>query len=418
MAASGRIVGGYNCELFVTPVPDDFKCGACKKVAREPYLADCCGEHYCKRCIDQVIEDRSPCPSCKQSGFSVFINKRVQKKILALEVECAMKGRGCGWKGSLEHLDAHLDVDSGTCGFVDVDCPNKCVQFVQKRDLATHLDKKCVKRDFFCQYCNFKSTYEDVSNNHWPVCQLFPIPCPNGCEILALERGDLDAHIQLCSLEEVTCDFSYAGCHVRLVREEMERHLADNLQRHVLLMNKAVQEKVVQLETRLEQKDEQVRKLEDQLQKSTQRVVKLEKLNGLFTVLNFQKMKNDGTSYGVYLYTHPGGYKVDFQIVPNGWRSGRGTHVSMQLCSCGGDNYDQLKWPAKCTVTLQLLNQHQDQDHVTMTGLYQWTVTSVCIWSNYQLIAHKDLEWNAAKKTQYLKDDCLRFRATFKVHSM
>ncbi len=170
MAASFGSVGGHDCELFVSSVPEELKCGLCKKVAREPSLTSCCGEHFCKLCIEQVIQDKKPCPSCEEIEFATFTNKCDHKKILALVVRCAMKDRGCDWTDTLEQLDAHLDANSDNCQYVDVNCPNECEQPVQKRHLPTHLAKQCTKRDFFCQYCNFKATYEVVCNDHWPQC--------------------------------------------------------------------------------------------------------------------------------------------------------------------------------------------------------------------------------------------------------
>jgi len=70
----------------------------------------------------------------------------------------------------------------------------------------------------------------------------------------------------------------------------------------------------------------------------------------------------------------------------------------------------------KFTITLQLLNQHRDQDHITVTQQFQWKKTESerdrVGWFTDTLIAHTDLDLNAQKQTQYLKDDCLHFRIT------
>ncbi len=487
MAASGSTVGGYSCELFVSTVPDELKCGLCKQVAREPNLTSCCGDHFCKLCIEQVIQDKKPCPSCEEAEFTIFTNKKYHKRILALEVQCAMKDRGCNWSGTLEQLHAHLDVNSDNCQYVDVKCPNECEQPVQKHHLPTHLANECAKRDFFCQHCNFKATYEVVCNDQWPQCPFYPVPCPNGCEILAIERGDLDAHLMQCSLEEVECDFTYAGCNVKLVREEMEKHLADNLQRHVLMMNKALQEKIEQkerkigqLEVKLEDRDRQIqelreekdRQIEEQVKERDRRIQELreerdrqieelqkkmkeeqkrkiqetqvkverveEQLKGhvqeyerrfgvaQFTVNDFQRVKRSYNRWDSSpLYTHQGGYKVGIRVCPHGSYEGYGTHVSVYPCSLKGENDDRLKWPADCTITVQLLNQHRDQDHVTVSKRFQWNKpTTPSLWPfcppfGNKFIAHKDLDWNAAKQTQYLKNDYLQLRITeIQVHSI
>ncbi len=36
----------------------------------------------------------------------------------------------------LQHLGAHLDLSTGDCVYVDVDCPKGCEQKVQKRNVA------------------------------------------------------------------------------------------------------------------------------------------------------------------------------------------------------------------------------------------------------------------------------------------
>ncbi len=337
---------------------------------------------------------------------------------------------------------------------------------------------------------------EVVCNDHWPQCPFYPIPCPNGCEIMALERGDLDAHLMLCSLEEVECEFSQSGCKVKLVREEMERHLADNLQRHMLMMNRAGQEKMEQkerkieeLEARLEEKDRQIQKLreekdrqiqelreekdrqireqsqqveekmekerqirdgknqqlqkrvEEQIQGTQGMVAQVEKqltenvlrhkarigsADAQFTTTAaFQGVKRRvGWCTSPPVDTHPGGYRIGIKVRPNGLNEGKGTHVTVYLCTAKGENDDHLKWPADCTITLQLLNQHRDQDHITVSRRLQWnkptsTALSDTTTIDEKFVAHKDLDWNAGRQTQYLQNDCLKWRITdIRVHGL
>ena len=93
-----------------------------------------------------------------------------------------------------------------------------------------------------------------------------------------------------------------------------------------------------------------------------------------------------------------------------------GIAIWNMLYSMSGQFDATLQWPAKFTITLQLLNQHRDQDHITVTKQFQWRKTErenvyVGLFTT-TLIAHTDLELNAQKQTQYLKDDCLHFRIT------
>ena len=553
MAASLK-VGGYQCK-FLDELPADLLCKSCRHVARQPHLTSCCGEHYCHTCIAPILQDKKPCPSCKEDTFTTLMDKRDHRKILALRVCCTMKDRGCQWTGKVEQLDTHLDVNSGDCQHVDIECPEKCGQQVQKHQLATHIANDCPKRDFTCMHCGFKATYEVVSEQHWPECQNYPVPCPNRCQIGAVERNTLEDHLKMCSLQVVDCDFSYAGCNEKLQRQDMEKHVEENTQKHLALMAAAsmkmsrelqeqrdefrgyleqkeretaeqlkqkdeqvkaveerlqqsvrereeqiesmrkslqkeqkegeqqlqqqlkqkerqinhIQEKLQQLqekdnkvqgelhekqqqiealkeqivqvkqdhEERIkaveQQREEQIKSLEVQSQQQVERIGKLEKhlkekeqeleqLNmklGMppfhLTMSNFNQLKTKDTHWdSPPMYTHPHGYKFCIRVWPGGYLNN--THVSVHLCSMSGEFDATLQWPAKFTITLQLLNQHRDQDHITVTIPFQWKkpVGERVHVDNFtfKLIAHTDLELNAQKQTQYLKDHCIRFCIT------
>ena len=162
MAASEG-VSGYQCQ-FISEVSDELLCGICRLVAREPHSTSCCGEHFCKNCITQVLDASKPCPSCSEAEFTTLLDKRDQKKILALQVCCTMKDRGCEWVGKLEDLQAHLLVDTNDCQYVDIQCPDKCGESVPRHKLPSHLADSCLNRDYFCKYCNF--------SDHLPCCLL------------------------------------------------------------------------------------------------------------------------------------------------------------------------------------------------------------------------------------------------------
>ena len=485
MAASQvKSVGGYRCE-FIDPVSDDFICKVCNCVAREPNIASCCGQHYCQSCIMKIVEDGKPCPNpeCGEAMFNAFLNKNCKRKILALRVHCTVKDHGCQWIGKVEQLDTHLDMNSGDCQYVDVECPEKCGQQVQKHQLATHIADKCPKRDFTCMHCGFKATYEVVSEKHWPECQNYPVPCPNRCQIGAVERNTLEDHLNMCSLQVIECDFSYAGCNEKLQRQDMEKHVEENTQKHLALVAAASMKMNREFQAHLEQKDKQIKEVEERLQQSVrereeqienmrktlqkehekqikalkeqivqvkqdhekslevqsqqqvERIEKLEKqlkekeqeleqLNmklGMppfhFTMSNFNQLKTKRTNwYSPPMYTHSHGYKFCIEVYPSGRSMARNTHVSVYLYSMSGDFDATLQWPAKFTITLQLLNQHRDQDHITVTKQFQWTKpegeTQHIDNFSVTFIAHADLELNAQKQTQYLKDDCLHFRIT------
>ena len=622
MAESSR-VGSYKCE-FIDDVPEHLICGLCKHAANGPSITTCCGELFCQACIASALEEKQPCPSCKKPTFSTFFNLKFEKSIKNLRVHCMMKDRGCHWTGQLEQLDAHLEVETGDCEYVDIECPEKCGQQVQKRQLAAHIANECPERDFVCQYCGFKATYAIISNKHWPECQNYPVPCPNECNIGAVERNILEDHLNTCPLQVVECDFSYAGCNKKLQRQDMEKHVEESTREHLALMaaasvrmgrefEKKLQEQrdefrgylkqkeketaeqleqkdnkieeqlvrqndhfqeslqetqtalqvaneklqqleaeqrqnvdksqmleaqIVDLRNQMERRDEenqrklqkeeqQIKVLAEQLQQKKREIQNLQQADERLrenlqqnareskekekqlqvkheqakqqmeeqlktqskelqvklkesekqTQLANQKLerevqqlqrKQDRQTQAVetkmtdiekqiqekttqiekrvhdcenydfppiiidnfriqplswwvlipskdsqYMYTHSGGYKFRLRIHENGIGEGRRTHVSVQLEAHKGPFDKSLCWPAKCTMILQLLNQHRDQNHHTVTKKLEWqkpTVEVEVITFSDKFIAHNDLKWNAEKCTQYLKDDCLHFR--------
>ena len=431
MTASDKI-GGYQCE-FIGEILEDLKCRVCKHVARNSSFITCCGEHFCQECVKPLLDYRKPCPACSEAEFSVIIDKKYNTKILALEVHCSMKDRGCEWTGKLEGLEAHLDVNTGDCEYVDVECPNGCDQLVGKHNLPTHLANSCPKREFVCQYCNFRATYEVVSNDHWPQCPFYPVPCPNACGIQAIERGDIEAHLLQCTLEEVECAF---GCNTKLSHQEMERHMEENTQKHLIMMSARIgqkfEQKIKTIEDQISQKDEEIqlllakekqlkahtqeneaeiRDLKQQLQQQKQQIDTLERYIGILIKMpNFGEYKERQEYWcSRPIYTHPCGYKFCFRV--NAY--GIGTHMSVCLEPLKGEFDRQLMWPALCIVTLELLNQRKNMCHLIMTRTFQWhkpTPKKTFEEAGFTPIAHEELTYDAERQTQYLADNCLLFR--------
>ena len=492
MATLSKTVG-YEYE-FVDQVPEDYFCKLCKHVAMEAGISSCCGECFCKACVNVIIQDKKPCPSCEDSNITSSQQVKYQRKILALEVRCTMKDRGCEWTGQLQHLDTHLDVTTGDCQYVDVECPKKCVQKVQKRNVDTHLANECPNRDYRCPHCNFANKFHVVSK-HFDVCPYYPLACPNRCGA-TFERDDLQDHMKMCRLEEVQCVFSSAGCQAKFIRENEDEHMDRNTQKHLALMPSATlrisqdfeqklqeqqevfekkmkqqkeehkqkqkenDERMKQLEQQLQQKDEQIKQVEQNLdeqnresherqqkelqeqtkekneqikqveQKMKEKDKQIESLQSKIqeitphvhsppyycTLSNYQEEKaRKGVIDSPPMYTHPGGYKFKLRLFPNGLGAGK---VSVYVYSVKSDHDAELKVPVKFTITVQLLNQHRDQDHHTR-DIQCEIKTREEIGSEIYNIAYDDtfiphaaLEWNRDKQTQYLKDDCLKFRIT------
>jgi len=71
------------------------------------------------------------------------------------------------------------------------------------------------------------------------------------------------------------------------------------------------------------------------------------------------------------------------------------------MCQCTSEFDAILQWPARVIITLQLLNQHRDKDHISVTKQFLWKRPErereyVGIgYFTHTLIAHTYLELNA-----------------------
>ena len=265
---------GYKCE-FVSSVPDYLHCKACNFVARRLTLTSCCGESYCHACIADTQEQGKLCPACGEKDFCIFGHRKNQKQINSLLVYCRLKGRGCGWSGTLEQLNSHLDPDQDNCQYVDTECPLNCQQTTPKNKVEQHVAQECSKRPHVCQHCGFKATYDEVVDTHLPECKYVALQCPNCCGV-SCERGDMEDHMKICRLEEIVCEFSGVGCDGRFRREDQEEHTKLNSQRHLTLIASLAgetKEKLQDLEKETTEQKSEEQKLKQKLEEQEKKLL-------------------------------------------------------------------------------------------------------------------------------------------------
>ena len=287
---AGSNAGGYECE-FVDPVKD-FECPLCLHVTRDPNLTSCCGQHFCQVCINRIQTNHQPCPFCNNTNFTVLLDKKQNRKVLELKVYCTMKKQGCSWTGELRGLSRHLE----DCQYVTISCTKGCGASFQRHCLPAHIAESCPKRDFTCQYCGFKSTYEEVRNKHWPKCAKYPLPCPNKCGIAEVQRGSLEQHLNECPSQQVECEFCHAGCKDKIQRKDLKVHMEKNLQKHLSLLSSFASEKIKSLSTEAAEMNAEIKRLstdaakkEEQINRLQFRVQDLEYLPQEFTMHRYSQ---------------------------------------------------------------------------------------------------------------------------------
>ena len=146
---------------------------------------------------------------------------------------------------------------------------------------------------------------------------------------------------------------------------------------------------------------------------------------------NFTKHKLSGDSwYSPPFYTGPGGYKLQLRVDADGSSTAEGTHVSVCVYLMKGENDDSLRWPFKGSLSAKLFNWIEDENHLERP----FSTTSTANRQSFsrvtsgvsapgemyrrQFIAHKELEFDSEKTTQYMMEDVLCFEiSSMKVFS-
>lgn len=236
--------GGYDYK-FVEEVPEKYLCNICMKVLQEPQLTDCCGQNYCASCLQTWFaqQGKKQCPQCRQENLTHIIYWPLKREINELKIHCSNYKKGCKTVVKLGELANHLSGNKTiACKYVSVTCTNNyCGVQILRKDLKKHLDE-CPMRKYQCQYCDYESTYKEITTNHYAQCTDYPVDCPNQCGAEPIKRKEVPAHKLTCPQEPVKCPHQEAGCKAKLVRSELASHMAENSQQHLVDMMKAFTE--------------------------------------------------------------------------------------------------------------------------------------------------------------------------------
>ncbi len=271
MASNSILVNtGYD---FVNTIPEKLTCSICTNVLSDPCLTECCGQHFCQRCLQFWLKARNKtCPHCRTVNFAHILDKSVTLEINKLMIRCSHNEEGCEWVGELGDLRTHLDSKQG-CAYEQVGCPCGCMTLdeelcrfrgarVRRKDLKDHLKNECDQRRYNCKYCGKEDTYKNITEYHYDVCPDFPFDCPNECGVTEIKQKDLPAHQEQCPLEPEQCPFQEAGCETRLVRKDLEEHLTSQSKQHLLLTLRKTQSVEQELRERCRRLEEKNTELE------------------------------------------------------------------------------------------------------------------------------------------------------------
>ena len=143
-----------------------------------------------------------------------------------------------------------------------------------------------------------------------------------------------------------------------------------------------------------------------------------------FTLTEFTKRKQfDNEYYSPPFYSQLHGYKLCIGVNANGYDNAKSTHMSVYAYLMKGECDSVLDWPFKGDIIIELINWREDKHHLSHTIVfnqhielqYSSRVTEGDIsdhgWnSHHDAFPHSSLLYNPVTNTEYLQDDCLRFR--------
>ena len=387
---------------FIELPPRDFFCPVSFDLLLEPEQTKCCGHHLSLEVTTRLQREGKACPMCKSEAWSADLDKYHRRKVHQVRVRCWYKESGCAWEGDMNGFKRH----SGSCE----------------------------KRPWECEYCGLKCTYGEGEVKHWGVCDKFPEPCPNGCEVGSVERCAMEQHRSVCPLEPVACEMREFGCSVVVPRREMATHMKESEIQHLtsmtalnLRLTRQLQHDSAKMEQMIteQRKELEVQKKEmAALLKKTEAEIQAKQkvehnmqyaVSGMHVVLDIPgAFSTDKPLYSEPFYSYHHGYKfrLGVVIIPPGFGKNHTladirrqqlcesvhsvvnlppiieTGYDVGLCKVGEDNscsyitnnmigavfhlvngeYDQqLSWPVKVNVQLELLNQTRDHYHLMKT---------------------------------------------------
>ena len=304
--------GGYDHE-FVDIPPKLLECSICLLTLRNPHVTTCCGNHFCYSCINRINSTNKPCPLCNEPGFTTFLHKGVAREVNALKIYCPNKPQGCDWQGELGQVEKHLKPEDESrengCGFVVVDCKYKCGSQFQKKTIARHEMEECPQRPMEDQMAQLMKKFDLLTTESRAETQTL--------------KTEMNAKVETVTQE-----------------------------------NKVLREKCLAIEAEVLALKAENTKLKQQLEiHSPPAPVP----PFYFTVYNYSNLKKlDNKILSPPFYSHSGGYKMELEVFPNGFALGHKTHLSVFVRILRGEYDDNLQWPFKGKVTVQMFECKQE----------------------------------------------------------
>ena len=265
-----------DCKLVEESEERKYDCPVCLQILRDPCISQCCQNNFCHVCVKKLKKASNPCPLCRKSKFRTQRNRDLSPEVYHLQVYCPNKSKGCDWVGDLGEIDVHLNqspvlrYQTNGCHFIYIQCCY-CSKKIQRNQICDHFSV-CPKRPYKCEYCQgYDSFFEDVSCNHWPICDFYPIICPNDCSE-CIPRHSVHVHVvKYCSMTVIECEFKQFGCTAKFTRRDMSSHMKNSVAAHESLVM------MTKLFSQLKKNNREIRELETKLHEKQKNFIREQK---------------------------------------------------------------------------------------------------------------------------------------------
>ena len=297
----------------------------------------------------------------------------------------------CNFKATYEEVvDEHLL----ECKYVPLQCPNLCGVTFERDFMEDHM-KMCRLEEVGCEFsgvgCDGQFRREDQeehtrqnSQKHLTLTASLAVETKEQLQQKLLEQDKkhkeeeeklkqkIEEQEKKIEEQEKKLEDKLKEHEKKLIDQENERKKEEQKLKQKIEELNTVQKQMLGEHKRLlqQQFNSKLKRLEQKLKevvdKSVQNEGKLSKISSTIHLIrrfemksfSYEKAKDKVSDWqSSAMYTHVCGYKFCIGVDANGWSSGRGNSIWMDLFSMPGEYDDQLKWPAKAKFTVELINQ-------------------------------------------------------------
>ncbi len=217
-----------------------------------------------------------------------------------------------------------------------------------RKDIKKHVETECKNRQYTCPYCHKIDTYEYITECHQGFnCPKIPVKCPNSACKETFEREVRKQHDSICPYQLIPCKYKAIGCQSKPCRKDLEDHESSS-QLHLGI----TMDTLLTVQKQCKKWSEECSVLRAQLNTTAERHDRI-----TFKIENISRFK--GESYSPPFFSHPEGYKMIVEVYVNDE-----DQVSASVYLMKGEYDSKLEFPFRGRVTLTLLNQEHDTDHL------------------------------------------------------